>query len=137
MTAMTSDPSHPLRAGPSTPLRASLATRHCVPCEGGTKPMTRSQAEAYLAQVPGWSLVEGEPLKIARAMKFKDFAQAMAFVNHIAERAEAEGHHPDFCVSWNRVRLELFTHAIGGLSENDFIMAAKINELKEAGRTGN
>ena len=110
-----------------------LLTKHCVPCEGGTKPLTRSQAEAYLAQVPGWSLVEGEPMKIVRAMKFKDFAQAMAFVNQIGEIAEAEGHHPNFCVSWNRVQIELFTHAIGGLSENDFIMAAKINELRRRG----
>jgi 4a-hydroxytetrahydrobiopterin dehydratase len=111
-----------------------LLARHCVPCEGGTPPMGREQAEALLAQVPGWQLVEGEPLKITRSIKLKDFAQAMAFVNSVAQLAAAEGHHPDFCVSWNRVRLELFTHAIGGLSENDFIMAAKINELKEAGR---
>ena len=109
-----------------------LATKHCAPCEGGTKPMSRSEAEAYLAQVPGWKLVEGERLKIARSVKFKDFAQAMTFVNRLAEVAEVEGHHPDFCVSWNRVKLELVTHAIGGLSENDFIMAAKISEL-EAG----
>jgi 4a-hydroxytetrahydrobiopterin dehydratase len=114
------------------PLLASLdlATKHCVPCEGGTKPMSRVEAEAYLASVPGWKLAEGEPPKIARTLKFKDFAQAMRFVNRIAEVAEVEGHHPDFCVSWNRVKLELVTHAIGGLSENDFIMAAKINELR-------
>ena len=91
--------------------------------------MSRSEAETYLALVPGWRLTEGEPLKIARSVKCKDFAQAMAFVNRLAEMAEAEGHHPDFCVSWNRVKLELVTHAIGGLSENDFIMAAKITEL--------
>ena len=108
---------------------AGLATKHCAPCEGGTKPMSRSEAEAYLAQVPGWRLVDGEPLRIARSVKCKDFAQALAFVNRLAEMAEAEGHHPDFCVSWNRVRLELITHAIGGLSENDFIMAAKVSEL--------
>lgn len=112
---------------------SALATRHCVPCEGGTPPMAREQAAALLAQVPGWQIIDGEPLKIARSIKLKDFTQAMAFVNNVAQLAEAEGHHPDFCVSWNRVRLELFTHAIGGLSENDFIMAAKINELKEGG----
>lgn len=120
MTAMTNDPS-------------TLATKHCVPCEGGTPPMGRSQAEARLAQVPGWKLIDGEPLKLARSLKFKAFAQAMAFVNQIGEIAEAEGHHPDFCVSWNRVKLELVTHAIDGLSENDFIMAAKISELEEGG----
>ena len=116
---------------PSTPLRASLAAKHCVPCEGGTKPMGRSEAEAYLRSAAGWKLVEGEPLKIARSVKLKDFAEAMRFVNQVAAVAEAEGHHPDFCVSWNRVKLELFTHSIGGLSENDFIMAAKINELSD------
>jgi 4a-hydroxytetrahydrobiopterin dehydratase len=110
-----------------------LATKRCVPCEGGAKPMSSSEAEAYLAQVPGWELVSGEPLKIARALRFKDFLGAMAFVNRVAGVAEAEGHHPDICVSWNRVRLELLTHAIGGLSENDFIMAAKINELEARG----
>ena len=110
-----------------------LLSKHCVPCEGGTKPMTRSEAEALLASVSGWKLVDGEPLKVARSLKFKDFAAAMSFVDKLAEVAEAEGHHPDFCVSWNRVKLELFTHSIGGLSENDFIMAAKINEIKEAG----
>jgi len=108
----------------------SLAAKHCAPCEGGTKPMSRSEAEAQLALVPDWKLVEGEPLKIARSVKLKDFAEAMRFVRKLADVAEAEGHHPDFCVSWNRVKLELFTHSIGGLSENDFIMAAKINELE-------
>jgi len=122
-----------MTSDPSTPLRASLAAQHCVPCEGGTKPMSRSEAEAYLAPAAGWKLVEGEPLKIARAVKLKDFAEAMRFVDKLAAVAEAEGHHPDFCVSWNRVKLELFTHSIGGLSENDFIMAAKIDELKEEG----
>ena len=123
-----------MTSDPSTPLRAGLAAKHCVPCEGGTKPMSRSEAEAYLASVAGWKLVEGDPLKIARSLKCKDFAEAMRFVNRVAEVAETEGHHPDFCVSWNRVKLELVTHAIGGLSENDFIIAAKVNQL-EGGRT--
>jgi len=97
--------------------------------------MARVDAERYMSAVPGWSLVEGEPLKIARSLRFKDFANAMAFVNEIARVAESEGHHPDICISWNRVKLELVTHAIGGLSLNDFIMAAKINQLKEGGAT--
>ena len=101
--------------------------------------MGPTAAEAYVAEVPGWRLISGELLKIVRELKLKDFAEAMRFVDRVAEVAEAEGHHPDFCVSWSRVRLELFTHAIGGLSENDFIMAAKIDELGrerrlEAGR---
>jgi 4a-hydroxytetrahydrobiopterin dehydratase len=117
-------------------MTSDLTTKHCVPCEGGTKPMSRSGAEALLTQVEGWKLIDGAPLKLARPAMFKDFARAMLFVNRVAELAEAEGHHPDFCLSWNRVTLELVTHAIGGLSENDFIMAAKINELKE-GEDGN
>jgi 4a-hydroxytetrahydrobiopterin dehydratase len=110
-------------------MTSDLVTKHCAPCEGGTAPMSEAEARRYLEQVPEWRLVSGERLKIARAVKFKDFAGAMAFVNRVAELAESEGHHPDFCVSWNRVELELTTHAIRGLSENDFIMAAKINEL--------
>ncbi len=111
-------------------LTSDLAQRHCVPCEGGTPPMSASDAQALLAQAPGWKLIVGEPTKLTRQMKFKDFVGAMAFVNRIAGVAEAEGHHPDICVSWNRVTFELTTHAIGGISENDFIMAAKINEAK-------
>ena len=112
---------------------SELVTKHCAPCEGGTKPFAQAEADRYMPGVPDWRLVSGEPLKIARDLRFKTFAQAMAFVNSIAELAESEGHHPDFFVSWNRVKLELVTHAIGGLSENDFIMAAKINELKRTG----
>jgi len=111
-----------------------LLSKHCVPCEGGTTPLTRAQAERYLSAVPGWSLAEGKTLSIARELKRKDFADVMAFANKMAAIAEEEGHHPDFCVSWNKVKIELVTHAIGGLSENDFIIAAKINELeKKAG----
>ena len=114
-------------------MTSDLSAKHCVPCEGGTQPMAPAVAARYMDAVPGWKLVEGEPAKLTRSLKFKDFAQAMAFVNEIATIAESEGHHPDICISWNRVRLELVTHAIGGLSMNDFIMAAKINELKEGG----
>jgi 4a-hydroxytetrahydrobiopterin dehydratase len=78
--------------------------------------------------VPGWELQPDEQ-KLVRSFKFKDFKEAMAFVNRVADLAEAEGHHPDILISWNRVRLELTTHAIKGLSENDFIMAARIGEL--------
>ena len=112
---------------------SDLATKHCVPCEGGTPPMSRAEAERYVADAPGWRLVESDPLKIERSFKHKDFAQAMAFVNTVAGIAEAEAHHPDIRISWNRVQLELFTHAIDGLSENDFILAAKINQAKEGG----
>jgi 4a-hydroxytetrahydrobiopterin dehydratase len=102
----------------------SLAQAHCQACEAGTPPLREEEARELLAQVPGWEL-EGSTL--TRRFKFKDFRGSMAFVNRVAELAELEGHHPDIHVSWNRVRLELTTHAIKGLSQNDFIMAARIN----------
>ncbi len=111
-----------------------LAKKRCVPCESGTKPLAPTAAEGYLSRVPGWRLVSGDPMKLARDLRFKDFGRAMEFVDRLAEVAESEGHHPDFCVSWNRVKLELVTHSIGGLSENDFIMAAKINKMQEPGK---
>ncbi len=105
-----------------------LAQKHCVPCEGGTPPLGAKEIEGYKKNVPGWELVDNK--KISREFKFKDFRTAMDFVNKVAEIAEVEGHHPDIFVSYNRVRLELYTHAVGGLSENDFILAAKINSIK-------
>ena len=121
-----------MKSDHSTPLRASLSAQRCVPCEGGTAPLSREEAGRYMDAVAGWKLAEGEPAKLMRSLKFKDFARAMAFVNSVAQLAESEGHHPDICISWNRVRLDLVTHTIGGLSMNDFIMAAKINELTTA-----
>jgi 4a-hydroxytetrahydrobiopterin dehydratase len=89
--------------------------------------MTKSEAENYVRKVAGWILSE-DGKKIFREFTFKDFKKAMQFVNAVAELAESEGHHPDIYIFWNRVRLELWTHAINGLSENDFILAAKINK---------
>jgi len=88
--------------------------------------MNEEQACSLLPQVPGWEHQDGA---LVRTVKFKDFVGSMAFVNKVAEVAEAEGHHPDIHISWNKVTLTLTTHAIGGLSENDFILAAKINAL--------
>ena len=106
----------------------SLLDKRCVPCEGGIPPLTVQKAKSYLEQTPGWEIIEGGK-KIKREFKFKDFKEAIAFVNKVAELAESEGHHPDFHIFYSRVILELWTHAIGGLSENDFILAAKINQL--------
>ncbi len=104
-----------------------LTKKHCVPCEGGTLPITKEYAAEYLERVPGWSSPDN--LKIVKEFKFKDFKEAMAFINKVAEIAEAEGHHPDIYIFYNKVRLELSTHAIHGLSENDFILAAKIDAI--------
>ena len=104
-----------------------LSDKKCVACEGGTPPFTKEQIAQYLPQVNDWELVDDK--KIAKNYKFKDFEEAMAFVNKVAEIAESEGHHPDISISWNKVKLELTTHAIGGLSENDFILAAKVDKV--------
>ena len=104
----------------------TLTQKFCVACEAGTPPMPAAQAQTLLAEVPGWDLADQT---LSRTFRFKDFKEAMAFVNQVADLAEAEGHHPDIHISWNRVRLELTTHAIKGLSENDFILAAKTNAL--------
>ena len=114
----------------------TLTAKHCVACEAGTPPMSIENARQMLDEVPGWELKEpaegesGVPM-LVRRFRFKDFIEAMAFVNKVADLAESEGHHPDIHVSWNRVRLELTTHAIKVLSENDFILAAKINGLRD------
>ncbi len=103
-----------------------LKEKKCQACEGGTEPLDQTQAQSFLPQVPGWEL-NGDAIK--RTFKFKNFKQSMEFVNNVAEVAESEGHHPDIAISYNKVTLTLTTHAIGGLSVNDFIVAAKVNEL--------
>ena len=107
-----------------------LAQRHCEPCEKGTPPLERGRVTDLLRQVPGWSIMDG---KLTRDVKVKNFREALALVNRIGEIAETEGHHPDLCIhGWNNVRIDLVTHSIGGLSENDFILAAKVGELTPA-----
>ena len=102
-----------------------LRTMKCVPCEGGVPKLTREESDGFLRQVDGWSL-EGDE-RIRKTFTFRDFVTAMAFLNEVAGIAEGEGHHPDFCVHWNKVDFSIWTHAIGGLSRNDFILAAKID----------
>ena len=92
-------------------------------------PLNAAEAEVLLKQVRGWALVD-DAKNISKSFAFADFAGAMAFANKIAVIAEAEGHHPDLAVSWGRVTVELTTHAIKGLSENDFILAAKIDQIQ-------
>ena len=108
----------------------SLSQRKCVPCEAGTLPMPTQEAEKLLLQVSGWQLLQVKAADtIEKKFRFKDFAEAMKFVNKVAAVAEEEGHHPDITINWNKVTLQLSTHAIKGLSENDFIMAAKVDKL--------
>lgn len=106
-----------------------LTKKKCIPCEKkGIKPFDRTQAEEYMSQVPGWVIAD-DAKKITREYVFKDFIASVDFVNAIADIAEEEGHHPDISIFYNKVRLELWTHSIGGLSENDFIVAAKIDAI--------
>lgn len=103
--------------------------KKCVPCEGGVEPHPPSKVKEYLTAVPGWQTDDGYK-KISREFILKDFRAALRFINQVGEIAEDEGHHPNLeLFSWNHVRIVLYTHAIGGLSDNDFIMAAKINQL--------
>ncbi len=116
-----------------------LLTKKCVPCEGGAKPLSHDEIMNFMVHVPGWNLLEevsenlknlGMGAKISREYKFADFIGSINFVNFVAEIAESEGHHPDIKINYNKVTLELATHAIGGLSENDFILAAKVDAMK-------
>jgi 4a-hydroxytetrahydrobiopterin dehydratase len=112
-----------------------LLKKVCISCEGrGIKPFGLSEIEKYMPQVPGWALSSDEDpasglvnARIFKEYKFKDFTGAMNFVDKVAKIAESEGHHPDIHINYNKVLLELTTHAIGGLSENDFIVAAKVD----------
>ncbi len=100
--------------------------KRCVPCEGGVPPIAPEEARRLLTTLDGWEL-RGE--RLHRHCRFRDFREAMRFVAAMADLAEAEGHHPDFSVHYSAVDVEIWTHAIGGLSENDFILAGKIDAL--------
>ena len=107
-----------------------LTEKRCVPCEGGTPPLDEAAATKLLGQIQGWKLApEGGQARITKRFEFVDFLAAMAFVDKMAALAEEEGHHPDFAVHYNRVDVALSTHAVRGLSENDFILAAKIDAI--------
>ncbi len=105
-----------------------LTTQKCTACEGGVKPLTSKDFHPLLEQVPLWKVINGK--QIEREFQFKNFTTALAFVNTVAKIAEKEKHHPNFFLhGWNKVKLTLYTHAIGGLSRNDFIVAAKVDVL--------
>ena len=105
-----------------------LTQRKCKPCEGGAEPLPRSAVEALLRDVKGWELLDGKAIR--KTMTCKDFLDAVGLIQRIAPIAEAEDHHPDLHLTgYRKLTIELSTHAIGGLSENDFILAAKIDQL--------
>lgn len=105
-----------------------LSQHHCVPCEGGTQPLTRAEFTVYLDQVKDWEIVGEKALQ--KTFTLKNFVAAVEFINRIAQVAESEGHHPDLKLhEYKKLTVHLTTHAIKGLSINDFVMAVKIDEL--------
>lgn len=113
---------------------SELLEKKCLPCEGGVEPCSLSAAHQQLAELSGWRLTN-EAQRIRKDWKFKNFVAAMQFLNAVAELAEQEAHHPDLHLeSYRLVGIEIWTHAIGGLSENDFILAAKIDQLAHDGK---
>ena len=110
-----------------------LSERHCVPCEGGVASLRADEIDRLSQGIdPGWSVINYH--HIEREFKFHDFSEALNFTNRVGEIAEAEGHHPNIELSWGRVKIILWTHKAMGLTENDFIIAAKVDEI--AGESG-
>ena len=109
---------------------AELLEQKCVPCTGSLPPATEEEIDTYKTQIPDWEIitVNGE-LRLQRVYKFADFKSALAFTNLVGEIAEAEGHHPALLTEWGQVTVTWWTHAINGLHQNDFIMAAKSDRL--------
>ncbi|MEK7992075.1 MAG: 4a-hydroxytetrahydrobiopterin dehydratase [Thiotrichaceae bacterium] len=107
---------------------SDLATKTCKPCEGGVRPLNSQETKIMLAKLAGWQLAENDTA-IIHAFKFKNFYETMAFINAVAWIAHQEDHHPDVSFGYNTCQIRYSTHAIGGLSENDFICAAKIDGL--------
>ena len=111
-------------------IACELGKKKCVPCEGGVQPLPKPEVERLLAGLPGWKLTD-DGKAIRRTWKCKDFVTALQFFNDVGKIAEAEDHHPDLHLTGYRMAaIEMTTHAIGGLSENDFILAAKIDKVK-------
>jgi 4a-hydroxytetrahydrobiopterin dehydratase len=112
----------------------ALTTKKCLPCEGGVDPCPLDFSQRQLEQLPGWTLTADQK-RIAKQWTATNFMEAMRFFNEVAKLAEGDGHHPDLhLVGYRNVTIELWTHAIDGLSENDFILAAKIDQLPIATR---
>jgi len=105
-----------------------LASKNCVPCRGGVPPLAGKELDSLSKQVPEWKVMNSH--HITRAFKFADFRQALAFVNKVGNLAEEQGHHPDIFLAWGKAEITTWTHAINGLTESDFILAAKIDKLQ-------
>lgn len=121
----------PISHYPDATMSDNLLTKICTPCRGGVPPLSPTAAEGYLTRVPGWSLAD-EGRGIERSFRFKNFKEALDFVTRVGTLAEGEGHHPDVSFGWGWAKVLWQTKKIKGLHENDFIMAAKTNELPGA-----
>ena len=106
---------------------SELASRQCVPCRGGVPPLTGDEITKLSPQLQGWNVINEHHL--SKSYKFSNFAEAQSFVNRVGELAEEQGHHPDICFGWGRAEISIWTHKIDGLTESDFILAAKIDQL--------
>jgi 4a-hydroxytetrahydrobiopterin dehydratase len=106
---------------------AELFERQCVPCRGGVPPLKGEEIKNFLRQLAGWQVVNEHHLQ--RTYRFKDFRASLQFVNRIGELAEEQGHHPDICFGWGKADVTIWTHKIDGLTESDFVLAAKIDKL--------
>jgi 4a-hydroxytetrahydrobiopterin dehydratase len=109
---------------------STLATKACVPCGGGVPPLKGEELAALEKQLDGWDVIEEHHL--AKTFRFPDFREALKFVNRVGELAEEQGHHPDLFLAWGKVEITTWTHKINGLTENDFILAAKIDQLHKS-----
>ncbi len=108
---------------------SELASKACVPCRGGVPPLQGEELKRLGSQVDGWNVVDEHHLE--RSFKFPDFKTALAFTDRVGELAEEQGHHPDIFLSWGKVTVTIWTHKINGLTESDFILAAKIDRLPQ------
>ncbi len=106
---------------------SDLASKKCVPCRGGVPPLKGAELVALSRQVPAWEVIIDHHL--ARTFSFADFQQALDFVNKVGELAEEQGHHPDIYLAWGKAQITIWTHKIDGLTESDFILAAKIDRF--------
>jgi 4a-hydroxytetrahydrobiopterin dehydratase len=106
---------------------SELATKQCVPCRGGVPPLKGNDLTALEKQVEGWRVIDEH--HIIKTYKFPDFRKALEFTNRVGELAEKQGHHPDIYLAWGKVEVKIWTHKIDGLTESDFILAAKIDQL--------
>jgi 4a-hydroxytetrahydrobiopterin dehydratase len=106
-----------------------LASRQCVPCRGGVPPMEAHEIEKFLKDLDGWEAIAGHHLR--KVYDFKNFREALAFVNRVGNLAEEQGHHPDICFGWGKAEITIWTHKIDGLTESDFVLAAKIDRLEK------